>query len=296
LVAGAKDLNKNGYNMKKTDKPVPNASVAFGTSRMVAQPGFNPSAKTANGSISPGSADVEAAVDKGLMSALRRANGRSKANQQVGDAIDKGLSDALKRTQERRRAAALDDDELVPLPDIPLDDLTPLDPKLLNKYKITKELINKMMTADCKNVKTPKQNLKDQLEKMMKKVKELEAYENVMDEIKKLEQEIEQKEADAQKKEAFKKQTGRMMEEIKKMDKYEDIKQRQQNIEKIMKEMDAMDDKKAFKESSERTMRMIEEMESAGQVLKSIQQNGIQPAISAGVQAPGTFTPIKGLQ
>lgn len=293
LVAAGKDFNKNSYNMKKTDMPVPNASVAFGTSKMVAQPGFNPSAKTANGSIKPGNADVEAAVDKGLMSALRKVNGR---NKEVGDAIDKGLSDALKRTQERRRAAAVSDDELVPLPNIPLDELTPLDPKLLNKYKMTKELIGKMMTADCKNVKTPRQNLKDQLEKMMKKVKELDAYENMMDEIKKLEQQIEQKEADAAKKEAFKKQMERMMEEVNKMDKYEDMKTRQQNIEKIMKEMDAMDDKKAFKESMEKTMRLVNEMESAADALQSIQQGGIQPAISAGVQAPGTFAPIKGLQ
>ncbi len=105
-------------------------------------------------------------------------------NKQVGDAIDKGLSDALRRTQERRKANAITDDELVPLPKIEKDELTPLDPKLLNKYKMVKELIDKMMTADCKNAKTPKQNLKEQLEKMMKKVKELDAYENVMDEIK----------------------------------------------------------------------------------------------------------------
>ena len=43
------------------------------------------------------------------------------------------------------------------------------------------------------------------LDQMMKKVKELEAYETVIEQIKELERKIEQKEIDAQKKEELKK-------------------------------------------------------------------------------------------
>ena len=154
------------------------------------EPGMSPSYITANGSITPGTADVEAAMDKGLMAAFRRVNGNPKPTDgQVGDAIDQGLSDAMKRMQERRKQGVVGDE----------DELQPLDPKLLNKYKLFKELMNKMLTADCKNVKTPKENLKDQLDQMMKKVKELEAYETVIEQIKELERKIEQKEIDAQK-------------------------------------------------------------------------------------------------
>ena len=56
-----------------------------------------------------------------------------------------------------------------------------------------------------------------------------------------------------------------------------------------------MDEKKAFKEQSEKIMSLIDEMENTPRVLMDIQQNGLQSAISSGLQAPGTFTPQKGL-
>ncbi len=73
------------------------------------------------------------------------------------------------------------------------------------------------------------------------------------------------------------------MQEVEKMDKYEEHERAPaEPLKKIMKEMDAMDDKKAFRESSEKMMRLVNEMESAADALQSIQQGGIQPAISAG--------------
>ncbi len=297
LVAGAKDFDKNGYGIKKTDKPVPNVTVATGSGKMVAQPGISPSYKTANGGITPGSADVEAAIDKGLLAALRRVNGNpNPSDGQVTDAIDKGLSDAMKRMQEKRKQGVLgDDDELVPLPNIPRDELTPLDPKLLNKYKLFKELMNKMLTADCKNVKTPKENLKEQLDKMMKKVKELEAYENVIEQIKELERQIEQKEADETKKEEFRKKIEAFQKNVDALDVYEQMNEFLKKAEQFSKEMDAMDDKKAFRDNTQKIMKMVEEMENTSTNLKDIQQNGLQPSISSGLQAPGTFTPNKTL-
>jgi len=151
------------------------------------------------------------------------------------------------------------------------------------------------MTADCNDIKTTKQNLKDQLDRMMKGVKELEAYEHVIEEIKRLENEIAQKETNQQKQEQFKSQMEKMMEEVNKMDKYEQIKNSQKRIEEIIKEMDIMDEKKIFKEQSKKIMSLIDEMENTPTVLKDIQQNGLQSTISSGLQAPGTFTPQKGL-
>ncbi len=297
LVAAAKDFDKNGYGIKKTNKPVPNVTVATGSGKMVAQPGISPSFKTANGSITPGTADVEAAMDKGLLAALRRVNGNPKPTDgQVGDAIDKGLSDAMKRMHERRKQGVLgDDDELVPLPDIPRDELTPLDPKLLNKYKLFKELMNKMLTADCKNVKTPKENLKEELDRMMKKVKELERFEELNEAFEKEWEKYEQKIADARKKEALRKQIEALKKASDELDNYEQMKAFLKKAEQLGQEMDAMDEKKAFREYSEKIMRMVNDMENTPAAINSIKQNGFHPSISSGLQAPGTFSTQKNL-
>ena len=286
LVAGAKDFDKNGYGIKKTNKSVPNVTVATGSGKMVAQPGMSPSYKTANGSITPGTADVEAAMDKGLMAAFRRVNGNPKPTDgQVGDAIDQGLSDAMKRMQERRKQGVVGDE----------DELQPLDPKLLNKYKLFKELMNKMLTADCKNVKTPKENLKDQLDQMMKKVKELEAYETVIEQIKELERKIEQKEIDAQKKEELKKKIDAFQKSVDELDRYEQMKELFKTAEQFGKEMEAMDDKKAFREHTQKIIQMVEEMDNTSAAINEIRQTGLHPSISSGLQAPGTFAPNKTL-
>ncbi|MBK8748854.1 MAG: hypothetical protein IPM04_13620 [Saprospiraceae bacterium] len=188
-----------------------------------------------------------------------------------------------------------DDDEMVPLSDIPKDELQPLDPKLLNKYKLFTELMNKMLTADCKNVKTPKENLKDQLDQMMKKVKELEAYETVIEQIKELERKIEQKEIDAQKKEELKKKIDAFQKSVDELDRYEQMKELFKTAEQFGKEMEAMDDKKAFREHTQKIIQMVEEMDNTSAAINEIRQTGLHPSISSGLQAPGTFAPNKTL-
>ncbi|WP_462221111.1 hypothetical protein [Ferruginibacter sp.] len=246
------DINSLGTK-QNANNPIPNHSTAYTADRnTIAEPGKDPSTKTANGSMSPGT---------------------------------------------------INDDEMTPLSKIPLDDLTPL-PKILDeltplpnihKNKLAKELLKKMMTADCKDIKDSKDILKEQLEKMMKGVKELEAYEHIIEQIEKLEAEIEQKETNAEKKEQLKKQIEKMQQETDKMDKYEQVQQSKKEMEKIMKEMDAMDDKKFMKDKFDKIIQAVDEMEAAPAILKDIQQNGLQSSISSGIQAPGTFTPVKGL-
>lgn len=67
------------------------------------------------------------------------------------------------------------EEELTPLSKIPADELTPLPD--LRRNKLLKELLKKMMTADCKDVKSPKEKLKEALDKMMEKVNEMDKAE-----------------------------------------------------------------------------------------------------------------------
>lgn len=257
------DINSLGAK-QNANNPIPNQSTVYTADQnTIAEPGKDPSTKTANGSMSPGTINDD----------------------------------------EMTPLSKIPLDDLTPLSKIPLDDLTPL-PKIpdeltplpdIPKNKLAKELLKKMMTADCKDIKNSKDILKEQLEKMMKGVKELEAYENVIEQIKKLESEIEQKETNAQNKEQLKKQIEKMQQETDKMDKYEDVQQSKKEIEKAIKEMDAMDDKKFMKEKFDKIMESVNEMEAAPAILKGIQQNGLQSSLSSGMQAPGTFTPVKGL-
>ena len=266
LSNAAKNFNANTFSIKQSaNNPVPNGSLAFSSDQgTIAQAGRDPFTKMANGSMTPGMINDEELTPLSKIP----------------------LDDLTPLTK-------IPLDDLTPLPKIPSDDLTPLPD--LRRSKLAKELLKKMMTADCKNVRDSKDILKEALEKMMKGVRELEAYEHVIEQIKKLESEIERKEADQANKDLLKKQIEKMQQEVEKMDKYEDVQQSKEKIEKIIKEMDVMDDKKFMQEKFNKIMQAVDEMEAAPAILKNIQQNGLQPSISSGIQAPGTFTPIKGL-
>jgi len=195
-------------------------------------------------------------------------------------------------------------DELVPLSKIPLDDLTPLQ-KLpendltplpdLRRSKLLKDLLNKMSTADCDNEKSPKDKLNEELDRMMKSVKEMDAYGELQQQIKDFDKATQEMDATMEQKEQLKKQIDKMQQEADKMDKYATVQQSKTEIEKIMKEIDAMDAKKALKEKQLKIQQLVEEMDNALPVLQNIKQNGLQPSISNGVQTPGTITPVKDL-
>lgn len=127
LSAEASALNENNFGIKQNGGAMPNVSISFGVGKtVITEPGLygNPYIKTANGSIN----------------------------------------------QSGYNYADNSDDELVPLPKIPpVDELTPLDPKLLDnnknqkvnkedaqklqQAKLARQLLNKMMTADCSGKK-----------------------------------------------------------------------------------------------------------------------------------------------
>ncbi|MGF2410807.1 tetratricopeptide repeat protein [Ferruginibacter sp.] len=269
LSNAVKNFDKNTFNVKQNaGVKIPNVSITYGAgNNSIAQPGNSFSAKTANGNITPSPADVNNAMDKGLLSAIKRLNDKKAAtvpsDAAVNKAIDSRLTDILKKINNRPKTSV--DDELTPLPRL--------------KDMIANNLLKKMMATDCDKVKSSKDILKKQLERMMKDVKELDAYENVIEQIKALEQKIAGQEA-------LKKSIDKMMEEVNKMDKYEDMKEREKNMEKIMQEMYQMDEKRLLKQDMDKIMELVNEMENAPAVLKDIEQNGLRQSLSSGLQAP----------
>jgi Flp pilus assembly protein TadD len=291
LSNSVKNFDDNSSGIKQNvNNPIPNSSIAYGADRNgIAEAGRDPFSKTANGSVTAGM------VNDDELAPLAKI----KADEDELAPIVKIKSDEDELAPIVKIKA--DEDELAPIVKIKADEdeLAPLpfldELEHRRKIKLAKELLTKMMTADCKNVKDSKDILKQELERMLKGVKELEAYENVIEQIKKLESEIGQKETEQIKKDLLKKQIEKMQQETEKMDKYEQVQQSKNEIEKIIKEMDTMDEKKFMKEKFEKIRQAVEEMEAAPPTLKDIQQYGLQPSISSGVQAPGTFTPVKGL-
>jgi Flp pilus assembly protein TadD len=270
LSKAAKNFDNNTLNIKKeAGVKVPNASIAYGAgNNAIAQPGNSFSAKTADGSVTPSAADVDKAMDNGLLGALKRINAKNgttpvPTDAAVNKAIDNRLTDMLKKINNRPKANA--DDELTPLPRL--------------KDLLANDLLKKMLSSDCDNIKSSKDILKKEIERMMKGVKELEAYENVIEQIKALEQKIAGQEA-------LKNSLDKMMEEVNKMDKYEEIKEQGKIIDKLVEDMDKMDEKASFKQYTEKIQRLVDEMESTPAVLKDIQQNGLRPSLSSGMQAP----------
>lgn len=235
---------------------MPNASLGFGLSNTIAQPGKGGAfAKTANGSITPGNINT----DMELVPITK---------------IEK-------------------DWDLTPLPNIPLDDLVPLPD--LSKRRYAKQLLEKMLTADCSGVRNSKDILKDEMEKMMKSIKELEAHEELLNEIKKFGEDVEEMEAEMEKKGQLKEKIEKFQQEVDKLDKYDQFQESKKNMERLIKELDAMDDGKMVKDKISKFQALVDEMDNAPAALKDIQQNGVQTTISSGVQAPGTFTSVKGL-
>ncbi len=272
LSNAVKNFDNNNLGIKKNAAvKVPNTSIAYGAgNNSIAQPGNSFSAKTADGSVTPSSADVDKAMDNGLLNAMKRINAKNgttpvPSDAAVNKAIDNRLTDMLKKINNKPKASA--DDELTPLPRL--------------KDMLANDLLKKMMSSDCDDVKSSKDILKKELERMMKKVKELEAYEHVIEKIKELEQKIAGQEA-------LKKSLDKMMEEVNKMDQYEEMKERENNMQKIMKEMDQMDEKRLFKQDMDKIMQLVDEMENAPAILKDIQQNGLRLSLSSGMQAPAT--------
>ena len=278
LSNAVKNFDNNSLDVKKNPAvKVPNASIAYGAgNNSIAEPGNSFTAKTADGSIAPSAADVDKAMDNGLLGALKRINAKNgntpvPTDAAVNKAIDNRLTDMLKKINNR------------PKPADALDELTPL-PKI--KDMISNDLLKKMMHSSCDNVQSSKDIFKKELERMMKKVKELDAFENMMEQIKALEQKIAAQEADKQKQEDLQKLLWKINDQLTKVNDIEEISEAGKNIEQTAKEMDKIDQQQVFKSDTQEILNSVNEMAKIPALLKDIQQNGLRSSLSSGLQAP----------
>jgi len=278
LVAAAKDFDANEYLIKKTDKPVPNVSVAYGSKGMVAEPGKSSFIKTANGSITPGLVDNSA--DPGNSGSL--SSQYKQFIQEYGDEAVKGLEWTTKELEASQdEGAAWARKELTRLiNDFKNDKLSPEEIKKMDKLgellwdhnqqvlrrnsTQVNKLLEQMMSADCNGKQKSKDKLKDHI-----RTNEDENRQSV----KELLEDPDHKEVETD--------------------------PNQPEIDRLTKEFNEI--VKDYVNGVGMTRKRFNRMERIAEVLndyreiKQIGSGGIQPTISSGPQAPGTFTPNKTL-
>ena len=276
LSNGVKDFDANSLGIKMNPAyPVPNHTTAYGGhSRSIAEPGKAPFAQSANGSIAPGMINSS-------------------------------------------------DDELAPLSKIPLDDLTPLSPVPpddlaalpdLRRSKFLKDLLKKMMTADCNNVnkykyKPPVFEVRMGeliIEEPSKNVKETKEDGNVVyvtyddGSVAVFMEDGSVLEIDAPSKNVKEtKEDGNIVYVT-----YDD------GSEAVFMEDGSVLEIDAPKNSGQTVSKKITikpktitpDIASKNKVYTDLKEfkkqfdtNGLQPSLNSGVQVPGTFTPVKGL-
>ena len=273
LVAAASDFNNNKYQIRKTDKPVPNVSVAYGSSSQVAQPGIAPFIKTANGSIAPGNINT----DDDLVPLPN-----------------------LKPKEHAGRTGIVQHGE---------EAMTPLQSNLLNqdkaKSKLVKDLMNSLMEPACagdaprpltKNDKRVIQMLKEAAERMRR---EADAVKNQTDPKIRMFNDI----AKDMINRVVKEQVQDAIETYKnslKDNSEGSFERYSKEFEKILDNINRL--KPAALDEVEKGMKAVNSMmEQSARLsqgpatLNEISQNGLQATISSGIQAPGTFSPNKTL-
>lgn len=274
LVAAAKDFDNNKYQIKKTDKPVPNVSVAYGSSSQVAQPGIAPYIKTANGSVAPGNINT----DDELVP----------------------LSKIKPTEHEGTRTGRMQHGE---------DGLVPLQSNLLNqdkaKSKLVKDLLNSLMQPACagdaprpltKNDERVIQMLKEAAERMRR---EAEAAKNQVDPKIRMFNDI----ANDMVNRVVKEQVQDAIETYKnslKDNSDGSFERYSKEFEKILDNINrlkpaALDDVEKGMKAVNSMMERSARLNKGPATLNEISQSGLQATISSGLQAPGTFTPNKTL-
>jgi Tfp pilus assembly protein PilF len=276
LVVAAKDFDKNKYQIKKTDKPVPNVSVAYGTSDMVAQPGMAPSIKTAEGTIIPVTISYE--EDGNELVPLTPLGKNDHESAEAGG-------------REHIANEVEVDDDLVGLPAYLGQERDAKQEREKAKSKHLKDLLSKLMQADCSGVRNTKDILKDEIAKKIKEMKEEAEMKRIDEQIRAFKENRPKELVDDalwayrnfvkdNNPANFNKNLKEMTDIFDKIAKY--YPDRMQDVEDGMRVMNQLHDK-------------IMRQKMGPQVYQEISDSGIQPSISSGVQAPGTFTTNKTL-
>lgn len=260
LSDATKNFDGNRYGIKNNPtKAVPNQTVLISTIKSsIALSGISPGISTNGGSTVVTNIEVNEAVDRGLMEGLKKI----RQKQGNGDNLD----------------------------------LAPLMP--VRNYKLSK-LLQQMMSADCKNVRTPEQVLKESLDKGGKDAEKLaderDFIDNLEDSAKKGNEMIDE----FFRQEALKEEREKMIklgdELIKELDKEQFNKELQKFSDALNKATDDFVKQEEVREYIENTKKMAAEIINAEANQQAIKNNGFQPTINTGVQAPGAIQPQKGL-
>lgn len=300
LSSTTKNFDNNKNEVKTAENPVPNHTIAYGADQnSIAEPGPDPFFKTANGSITPGISEpgnspgeqlldiltngpqTEAGISMNASSPGNGANSSGNNAQAASagskslDAMNQQITDfwsnyARNKIANQKQIAASEKEMS--------DFWANYTKNKIEKYKIDSQVSKEttdFFTNYAKNRAAQSKALKEAEEKRNTEwFKEL------------LKSKIEYSKADEYK---------RVMEEATtvKINKLQQSKRMQELLRKFMtsdcSEIKTTDQNKLDK--------YLKDLQAAGDndVAYDIKTNGLQPSISSGIQAPGTFAPINGL-
>ena len=274
LSNATKNFDNNEYGVKnKPANPIPNQSTAYGTDQTsIAEPGQDPFIKTANGSMSPGISDAAQSAEILSNYMENRSNDFQPDISSADRAATSVTNDIVKVTSETQ-----------------------------NQGEFFKEYINSrteqqkaMKAQDTKQGEGFREYMKSRIEAQKAKDAQIEKSMDWFREYLK-------KKIEAQKivdKNAIDKAISDKINQAKKS------KLAQELLKKMM-EGDCSKVKDQKQVLREKIKQMADEMEAGGektadkanmkQTLQNVEKSGLQPSLSTGLQAPGTFTPVKGL-
>jgi tetratricopeptide (TPR) repeat protein len=297
LSNAVKNFDQNDYAVKANSaNPIPNHTVAYGTDpTSIAEPGWDPFFKTANGGMSPGISDPNisnAAESAEILSSYmeNRSVGFEPDLSSPGRAATTVTDDIVRVTNETNRKAAEGKDQ----------------GEWFKEYNNTRTDQQKAMeTGDAKQGQWFKEFIKNKIEAQKAMEARNDAQGDWFREYQKNKTETQKAtEARIQKSmESFKEILKKKLEAQKIVnknaidkaiaDKIKQSKKSKQAQELLKKMMSA--DCKNVRNTKEIQKELFEKaMIEAGDNMEDVRANGLQPSLSTAMQVPGTFTAVKG--
>lgn len=304
LSNAAKNFDNNNYAVKKNPaNPIPNHTIAYSADHTsIAEPGWDPFFKAANGSMSPG------ITEPGISNAAQSADILSNYLENRSNDFQPDLS------SPDRAATSV------------TDDIVKVTSETQNQGEFFREYINSR-TEQQKATQAREDIRGDGFREYMKsKIEAQKAMEARNDaagdwfrEYQKNKIESQKTEAQIQKSmESFKDYIKNRIEKQKASDYKNAIEKaiadrvnqakKSKLAQELLKKMMQGDCSKVKDQKQvlrERIKQMADEMETGSektadkeslkQTLQNVEKNGLQPSLNSALQAPGTFTPVKGL-
>ncbi len=281
LSKATNNFDDNKYAIKKaTEIPVPNHTIAYGADHTsIAEPGPDPFFKSANGSITPGIAEEGNSPGEQLLDMLN--NGPQETNTDAGndneikipDAKDQEINDFWANFVKNKIARQKE-----------IDAQNQQAGDFWNNY--IKDKIARQKEIDAQNQQAGdfwNNYIKDKIAKQ-KALQEAQEKRNTEWFKEYLKSKIAYSKTEEYRRE-LEKATA---EKIKKL-------QKNKLAQELLKKMMSSDCKNVRNTKDIQKELFEKGMMEAGDNMEDLRANGLQPSLSSGLQAPGTFTPVKGL-